>query len=401
MARGHARHRGGNRWQLEVDVGSYINPKTGKRERDRRYRTITARGKREANRELNKFVEEVKKSNPTKSGKINFVDFVYNDWLPVAKERLSHTTLSGHLSQLRVRIVPAFKYLRMDQVTPRHIVQYLQNISEDGMRADGKKGKLSRSSIINNHRTLTNIFNYAEEIRVIEESPVRAVKSPKPQYERPEIYTLEESKKLIKALESETHVPHWQVIVKLAITAGMRRSELYGLEFKHIDLEKRTILIEQALTYSTEQGYQISPIKKGGRIVHRVVTLSKALVEPIRKLELIRKQERLAASELWRDGKYNFLLCNANGKPYNPHSLKNWWERFIKRHNLKYVNIHALRHTSATLLINEGVHAKIISERLGHADIDTTMDIYGHALLEADQKSTEILDSALGLEHIK
>ncbi|WP_077596614.1 tyrosine-type recombinase/integrase [Oceanobacillus kimchii] len=61
----------------------------------------------------------------------------------------------------------------------------------------------------------------------------------------------------------------------------------------------------------------------------------------------------------------------------------------MERHNLKYINIHALRHASATLLINEGVHAKIISQRLGHSDISTTMNFYGHAIVEADKIATE------------
>jgi len=91
-------------------------------------------------------------------------------------------------------------------------------------------------------------------------------------------------------------------------------------------------------------------------------------------------------------------LAHENGKPYNPSSIKNWWKRFIKRHNLKYINIHALRHTSATLLINQGVHAKIISERLGHADIQTTMNIYGHFLRQADEKATQKLDEVLLLK---
>jgi len=69
--------------------------------------------------------------------------------------------------------------------------------------------------------------------------------------------------------------------------------------------------------------------------------------------------------------------------------------RFIKRHNLKYINIHALRHTAATSLINLGVHPKIISERLGHADIKTTMNIYGHALKQADEIASTKLDDAL------
>ncbi|MGR6116712.1 tyrosine-type recombinase/integrase [Aeribacillus composti] len=136
----------------------------------------------------------------------------------------------------------------------------------------------------------------------------------------------------------------------------MRRSELFGLEFKHFDYEKRIVHVEQALTYTKEGGYQVHEIKKGSRSARkRDIVISQSLIEPIKKLELQRKKERLAAKELWMDGKYNFILCDETGKPFNPNSLKNWWKRFIKRHKLKYINIHALRHTSATLLINEEV----------------------------------------------
>ncbi|MFG0217227.1 site-specific integrase [Brevibacillus porteri] len=82
-----------------------------------------------------------------------------------------------------------------------------------------------------------------------------------------------------------------------------------------------------------------------------------------------------------------------NEKPLYPSSVKTWWSRFTKRHNLKYIRFHDLRHTSATLLINKGVHAKIISERLGHANILTTMNVYGHALRSADQEAAKHFDS--------
>ncbi|GIN20615.1 hypothetical protein J1TS3_17490 [Siminovitchia fordii] len=71
--------------------------------------------------------------------------------------------------------------------------------------------------------------------------------------------------------------------------------------------------------------------------------------------------------------------------------MKNW-ERFIRCHELKFINIHALRHTSATLLINEGVHA---TERLGHSDIKMTMNVYEHALKQADVHATAKLDDTL------
>jgi integrase len=93
----------------------------------------------------------------------------------------------------------------------------------------------------------------------------------------------------------------------------------------------------------------------------------------------------------WKD--HYFVFSNELGKPIRPDSISQWWARFIKKNNLKKIRFHDLRHTSATLLINEGVHAKVISERLGHADISTTMNIYGHVLAEADQTAAAHFDN--------
>ncbi len=69
-----------------------------------------------------------------------------------------------------------------------------------------------------------------------------------------------------------------------------------------------------------------------------------------------------------------------------------WWRRFFKRTGYKYIRFHDLHHTAATLLINQGVHAKVISERLGHADIKTTMNIYGHYIKHADEEVADKLN---------
>ncbi|WP_083938198.1 site-specific integrase [Paenibacillus daejeonensis] len=82
-------------------------------------------------------------------------------------------------------------------------------------------------------------------------------------------------------------------------------------------------------------------------------------------------------------------LFSESGKPFYYTAPGKWLTRFIKRHELKPIRFHDLRHTLATLLINQGVHAKIIASRLGHADIRTTMDIYGHALKSADQAAAD------------
>lgn len=405
MAKGHARYRGNGKWQLEVDLGK----KVGGRGRNRKYKTVRAENQGDANTKLAQFVADLTGEGYIEESNIGFVEFVNKHWMPkCATKRLSHTTLSSHISYLNARILPAFQYFKLNEIKPVHIIDFLDNLSEKGIRLDkykdkrkqeqNKKKRLSSSTIFYHYRILNNIFNFAVEIQFLRESPLKGVKKPTVDYKVSDVYDLDETIKLLECLEQESHVPHWQIIIKLAITTGMRRSELFGLEFKHIDLDNKIIHVRQALTYSKNMGYQIHEIKKGSRSAkQRDIVLSDSLIEPIQKLKLHRKEERFSKKkvDLWKKGKHNFLLCDEFGKPFNPHSMKNWWERFIKRHELKYINIHALRHTAATSLINLGVHPKIISERLGHSDIKTTMNIYGHALRQADETASTKLDDAL------
>ncbi|MGG4178003.1 site-specific integrase [Virgibacillus pantothenticus] len=403
MARGHFRKRNNGKWQLEVDLGSYIDPKTGTKKRHKKYKTISAKGSREAEKELIKFVSEVTGEGYHEPEKINFVNFVQKEWYPKHAEiHLSHTTLANFIVYLESRILPAFKYLRMDQIKGKHIVDFLHNLQEDGMRLDGKKGKLSSSAIFYHYRILNNIFNFAVSIGAMNENPCKKIDKPKVEYEEAPVYSLEETIELLKCLDKESEVPHWQIAIKLAITAGLRRSELFGIDLKkHIDLDNGILHVRQALTYSKQKGLQFHEIKKGNRQARkRDIYLSKSLLKPIEKLIAIRNKEPLASNNYW-DEERCLLLCDENGKPFNPSSLKNWWKRFLNRHNLTYIKIHSLRHTSASILINKGIDAKPIQERLGHSDIQTTINIYSHLYKETNQIVSEQLDDILQLNDVK
>lgn len=409
MARGYCRQRGKNRWQLEVDLGSYIDPETGKRKRLKKYKTITAKGPREAELELAKFVVEVTGEGYFEPEKMSFVEFVKKVWEPkCAKKRLAPTTYEQYMTCVNNRILPAFQYLRMDQIKPKHINDFLHNLEEEGMRLDfekdengnlvRKEGKLSSSSIYYHYRVLNHIFNFAVEIQILKENPVKAIKKPQVEHKEVEIYTQDEVVKLLECLESEKDVPHWQIIFKLAIITGMRRSELCGLEFKHFDYDAGVVHIKQALTYTKETGYNIHEIRKGNRTARqRTVYLPRDLIEDVKKLEHQRKIERFAIGKknLWMEGKYNLILAHNDGRPYHPRTVQRWWERFLKRHGLRYINVHALRHTSATMLIMEGVNIKTVSARLGHSSTRVTTGTYGHAVDEYDKLATEKLDSIL------
>lgn len=170
----------------------------------------------------------------------------------------------------------------------------------------------------------------------------------------------------------------------------MRRSEILGLQWEDIDFETNTIHIRHALYYSKENGYQLKKPKTKTSI--RSLIAPNYVMAELKKFKLLKNTDRIQAKELWEGGQYFFIFSTWNGKPFYPTVLGTWWRRFLNRTKYKQIRFHDLRHTAATLLINQGLHPKIISERLGHADIKTTMNIYGHYLREADQEAANKLD---------
>ena len=396
MARGHARHRGGNKWQLEVDVGK----KVFGQKRNKRYKTVTARNEDEAKAKLAVFVNELKKEGHFEITDIGFVDFVNDRWVKHAKKELADTTFQGYVDCLENRILPAFQHFKLHEIKQKHILDFIENISEDGMRLDGKKGKLSSSQIVYHYRALKHVINYALTIKFIRHDPFEGVKKPREDHEEVEPYTVDETIELFNALEKEKEENlHWYIAVKLAVFAGLRRSEIYGMDLlKHVRFHDNVLLVRQALTHTTRNGYSITQIKKGSRRAKkRDIALPESLIEPLHKIIVMKKEQRLAfkKEELWREGEHLLLLSHPNGKPFFPDSMRNWWKRFLKRHKLRYVRIHGLRHTMVNLLIELDTPLPAISKRAGHSSVMVTSDIYGHRIKSVDEMATKKLEETI------
>lgn len=374
--------RGKDSYRFVVSVGFDSNGK-----RVRKTKTVKARNMREAKKLAAQFEVEVYSGEYITSQKMSFKAFVEEWKSKYAQEHLSPNTLETYMLHLKNRIIPFFKEVKLEKIKPLHILDFLKSLEEEGLRKDGKEGTLSTSTIEYNHRILKNVFNRAVEWQVIKNNPMEKIKKPKRVQKETSVYNEAEAEMLINCLNSEEIM--WQIMIKIAITTGLRRGELLGLEWKHINLEKGTLQVKQAVTYVNRQHIIREPKTKNSV---RTVALPGTLVEDLKKYKAIWNKDRLKISNLWEGGEYWFIFSSWNGKPLHPSSVTTWWRRFVNKHQLRYIRFHDLRHTSATLLINSGVHAKIISSRLGHADIRTTMNIYGHALQEADREATKHFD---------
>lgn len=166
--------RGDNSWFLTVNMGRNHEGKY-----IRRIKTVNCRTKREAESEYAKFRQEVEAGEYIAPHKLTFGAFV-DEWRDkYAVKHLEHKTLYTYESNLKNRILPVFQHLRLEEIKPLHIVDFLSELEKDGSRGDKKNGGLASATIQIQHRILKNIFKRAVEWRVIKRNPAGDVQKPK------------------------------------------------------------------------------------------------------------------------------------------------------------------------------------------------------------------------------
>ncbi|GAW91903.1 site-specific integrase [Calderihabitans maritimus] len=170
----------------------------------------------------------------------------------------------------------------------------------------------------------------------------------------------------------------------------MRRGEILGLRWKDIDLKKGTISIRQILVTTAEGLRFQEPKTEKSR---RSVAISPAVIEALKKHRQRQLEEALILGK--PEAAKGLVFTSQAGTPINPRNLARHFESVIKKEGLPPIPFHALRHTHATLMLQGGVHPKVVSERLGHSGIGTTMDIYSHVMPDMQKEAAEKFEQEL------
>ncbi|RPK29954.1 tyrosine-type recombinase/integrase [Paenibacillus xylanexedens] len=387
MARGSIEKRGNNSWRLTVNVGLLPNG-----ERDRKRKTIIVEDKallkttKKLNdyldNELAKFKIEVESGEYIAPEKMDFKHFT-DEWTKkYATKHLEITTLENYERQLENHIIPVFGHMRIDQIKPLHVVSFLDKLSEEGSRKDGKEGGLSGTSRRFTHRVLKDVLERAVEWKVIKSNPADEVKRPKIDTEEKGFMTEED---LFEMFDKLRNAPlKWRVLVELAATSGMRRGELLAIDInKHVHFEEHSgteiafIQVRESLAYAKKKTIFKDVKSKKSR---RTIPVADSIVPLLKKLIKQVKLNKWNQQDLWQGGDRMLLFGQDNGLPMFHTSPTQWFARFLKKHELKQIPLHGLRHTTATYLMSKNVPMKQIQELLGHADIRTTGNMYTHAI---------------------
>jgi len=183
---------------------------------------------------------------------------------------------------------------------------------------------------------------------------------------------------------------HYYVLFYTALYTGMRLGELLGLRWCDVDLDMASLSVVQALYKRSGVCKMVEPKSSKGR---RRIALSPSLALLLRKYKIDQQAQRILLDGSLVDS--NLVFSNINGKPLDPGVVSHTFSKVLKKAKLPHIRFHDLRHTHATLLLKAGIHPKIVSERLGHANIGITLDTYSHVLPGLQEKAARRLDEML------
>jgi integrase len=223
-------------------------------------------------------------------------------------------------------------------------------------------------------------------LRLIATNPLEDTEQPR--VERKEIQALapdEATKLLAAAAGTRLHAP-----VFLALATGLRRGEVLGLRWRDIDLAAATLSVVQSLE-QTDAGLRFKAPKT--RRSQRTVALPKSAVEILQGHKVSQLKERMLLG-LGKDDR-GLVFAEITGDPVNPDNFTRKFTRLVKRADVRPITFHGLRHTHATNLLRANVHPKIVSERLGHASVSITLDLYSHVVPGMQEDAAARIDREL------
>jgi len=295
------------------------------------------------------------------------------DWLKnTAKPLIRASTYSNYRNSVENHIVPVIGGVRLKKLSPAHIQGLYASLLTRGLQA---------RTIRNSHIILRKALAQAVRWRFINRDPSQEVKSPAVPHREMQVLDAQQA----RAFLAEAKGDRLYALYLLAITTGMREGELSGLQWSDIDFEGKRLSVVRTATHIAGTLTIDAPKTKRSR---RTIDVSGTVVEALHEHRKAMLREGLAGC-LW-------VFPSGSGQPLRRTNLhRHSFKPILKAAELPNIRFHDLRHTAASLMLTQGINPKVVAERLGHASIAITLDVYSHVLPSMQQDAASRLDSLL------
>jgi integrase len=362
--KGHFKKRGAS-WYfwIELDAG----PDGARKQKSRGgFKT-----RKEAERAYAEFRDEVRRGTYVEPSKLTLNRFLEEEWFPGIRASVRPTTFEHYHRLFRDYVRPSLGRTLLPNVTPPRLNAFYADLLESG-RCNGDRARpgLAPKTVRHVHTMLHKALADAVRWGSLSRNPASLATPPKPRTPEMKVWTPEELRRFLEFAQSHRLYAAWL----LCVTTGMRRGEVLGLSWNHVDLRRARLSVVRNLTVVNYGRVEFSEPKTAkGR---RSIALDPATVTALKAHRKQQHEERLAAGSLWQDS--GLVFANEDGSAIHPQRFTKWFEQLERDAGLPRIRLHDLRHSYATAALTAGITAKVVSERLGHASVAITLDTYSH-----------------------
>lgn len=364
-------------------VSTGLKKDTGKRKLEETKKAILEDFEKEFNQRL--YASPTSRYGFTPIEKYKFLDFL-DIWLETIKPSVAYNTIKGYTKNVR-RIKAFFQNynLMLDEVKPIHIQKFYNSLYAEG---------LSGNSVLHLHACLHRAFEYAMKTELVFSNPTDRTERPKCEKYVASFYNKEEIAQLFELFKGD----RMELCVHIAAYYGLRRSEVVGLKWDAVDFEQKTLTIKHKVIDDYIDGKEV--IIAEDKLKNASSRRTLPLIPHIEKLLLEEKQKQEYYMDLLKDGyntEYKDYICRDNfGNLITPAFISDHFRFMIRKHGMKKIRFHDLRHSCASLLLANGIQMKQIQDWLGHSTYNVTANFYSHLDYCSKLESAAAMSQILG-----
>lgn len=340
-------------------------------------------------KDLNEFYYQLQKEDIRKDKKAVATDYLLH---VKGEKRITHRKLALLSGLAENTICIACKQRKVSIQTANKISDALGIPIDRAFQIvhSGSKNGLSPKTINHYHTFIHAVLKLAKKEEIVTVNVADNASPPKLKRAKAKFLEVDELIQIREALDNEPI--KYKIMISILTDTGMRRGELFGLCWDAIDFENCLIDIRKNVQRSKSKGLYVDTPKNGE---DRTISVDPEIIKLLRKYHAEESEFKLAIGNPYYNPE-GYLFHQEDGDhPMDPSSLNHWMKEFEIRHDLPHIYPHKFRHSQASILFAEHIDVVTISNRLGHKQVSTTQNIYGHLLKRSDKKASDAVGNVL------
>ena len=346
-------------------------------------------GLKEAQAALTGLLADKQRGTFVAPDKVTLGEYLLEEWLPARRTSLRGSTAAAYEQMIRNYVSPLLGRMRLQEIDGAMLNRlYAQLLTEGRTETRRNLGPgLAPKTVRNVHGVLTRAFRDGVRWGRLQRNPCDAADPPRGQAPEMKAWTATQLRQFTKY--TATH--RWAGIWALMATTGMRRGEVLGLRWTDVDLDAGTVTIRSTRIRFGDTIATSTPKTARG---NRTIAIGPATVAALKGWKRVQSSDRMRMGPAWQ-GVTGLVVTVADGSAANPEAFSNLFHKLSSAAGLPRIRLHDLRHSYATAALAAGVPVKVLSQRIGHADVGVTLKVYAHVLPGDDEDAAVRADALL------